>query len=374
MKQTVGGVGRNVAQCLRELGVPAVFIAAVGEDITGRKVLKDLSCTIGKAGNSVKQVESGSTASFIVVLDKFGQHHFEAGDIDCMNQLSVDHLQKFKSTIEQAPLVFMDGNIPDDSMTYLLEICGKAQVPVFFEPTTASLAQRPILLNKLHCLTFASPNIAELVQMSLAVAQSVFFEPTTASLAQRPILLNKLHCLTFASPNIAELVQMSLAVAQSGGVKWNDRQLNMFSDISQLDVVKKVDCLVQLCKPLVHHGPMAAVLVTMGSDGLLVVRKGQPEDSLLPVDKSVARPVSVTHYPVKAVERVVSVSGAGDCLAAAFISAMLAGKSQHYCAAFAQACARATLSEDSTVPELNIESLQKTAEAMADTYTVFESC
>ena len=95
---------------------------------------------------------------------------------------------------------------------------------------------------------------------------------------------------------------------------------------------------------------MQVVVVTMGEGGCLVVRRGAATDPLplhndpspvLDPEDAAAMPCSARHYPVPPPADIVSVNGAGDCFAAAFLASALSGRAQDRAvAAGMQAAAR----------------------------------
>lgn len=92
------------------------------------------------------------------------------------------------------------------------------------------------------------------------------------------------------------------------------------------------------------------LFITLGSLGLMVVRKAAANDKLLnPVNKTEA--VHFRYYETKKVEKLVNVSGAGDCLASAIIAGMLNGYSESKCVSLGFAAANMALQSQSAVPD-----------------------
>lgn len=88
----------------------------------------------------------------------------------------------------------------------------------------------------------------------------------------------------------------------------------------------------------------------MGSAGLLVVRRNSAEEPLLSTKNTMD--VQVRHYRAPDVENLVNVSGAGDCLAAGIIAAMLRGYSEEKSIAVGLDAASAALRTGSAVPSV----------------------
>jgi len=161
----------------------------------------------------------------------------------------------------------------------------------------------------------------------------VLFEPTDLRKARK--LAQSLHfaAVTYASPNKRELA----AMAGSSAIAVNP------------------DEAARQCLPLLQQG-LQVVVVTMGSEGVLVVRRGRPDDPL-PIKNDpvtpIAEKISAVHYPCPLVATdVASVSGAGDCFAAAFVTAFLVhGLPQGNAVASGMQAATHSLRDSSAVPE-----------------------
>ncbi|XP_076307874.1 uncharacterized protein LOC143223603 isoform X2 [Tachypleus tridentatus] len=180
--------------------------------------------------------------------------------------------RQFEETLKEAPLMIFDGNIPVPTMEYLLCLCHEHKIPAWFEPTDIHTAGKPFLL----------PN-------------------------------DMWKVLTYASPNINELRVMHRALS--------DRIINE-TNSTDYDTMFK-EC-VQLSLPFLEH--MHTLVVTLGNKGMLLVTTLEDGNNF-PVRQhpSVIKKgnVRAIFYPPIVPEKVVSVVGAGDCLASGIISGML---------------------------------------------------
>jgi len=103
-------------------------------------------------------------------------------------------------------------------------------------------------------------------------------------------------------------------------------------------------------KPCLH-----ALMVTMGKHGFVIVRKnmnGKADEPLLLQTSQSTDPVVGLHFgpPSTDTSGIISVSGAGDCLASGFLFGVVSGLGVNACAALANACAALSLQSVSTVP------------------------
>nr|XP_054930693.1 pseudouridine-5'-phosphate glycosidase-like [Dermacentor andersoni] len=122
-----GGVGRNVADCLtRLLGGTVRLVSAVGVDRHGEALLQH-NRLLDTSG--VVRVEGARTASYCTVLDDRGDCLFGVGDMDAHRHISPELIGQNEEHIACAPVVVIDGNLPDESISYVLHLCGQRQVP-----------------------------------------------------------------------------------------------------------------------------------------------------------------------------------------------------------------------------------------------------
>lgn len=89
------------------------------------------------------------------------------------------------------------------------------------------------------------------------------------------------------------------------------------------------------------------VIVTLSADGVLIARHADSKESLI---SSVRNDLQIRHYPTSFVEKLVNVSGAGDCLASGIISSMLRGLNEEECVAVGLEAALSSLQAFSAVP------------------------
>ena len=108
------------------------LISAVGADNQGSSILKDN----GHIDTSlVKVLSEKRTATYTAILDNTGDCKFGVGDMAIHDTITRDFVLSLEDDISSAPLLISDGNIPEDSLDCLLELCGKHSVPMFYEPT-----------------------------------------------------------------------------------------------------------------------------------------------------------------------------------------------------------------------------------------------
>ncbi|XP_072408342.1 LOW QUALITY PROTEIN: uncharacterized protein [Chiloscyllium punctatum] len=276
VRQSIGGVGRNLADCLSRLGLNPLFISAIGKDDNGEAVLS--FCSHMDTGG-VAVLPGHSTAVYCAVIAANGELSLGLGDMDIHRQITEQYVSKFKEQLQSASLVCLDGNIPASTIHYVCSVAKEHGTPVLFEPTDSIAACKPFESDSWKSLTFTSPNLQELRAMNEALGLPV---PT-----ELPTLMD-------------EVIGVAL-------------------DMSQ---------------PLLKH--LQCVIVTLGHQGVLLCGRSEEGTIFLQPKKAskiVPGKVCAIHYPAIAVEpkEILNVSGAGDSLAAGIIAGILTQQETHTC-------------------------------------------
>ncbi|XP_067906851.1 LOW QUALITY PROTEIN: uncharacterized protein zgc:136858 [Heterodontus francisci] len=274
--QSIGGVGRNLADCLSRLGLNPLFISTIGMDANGEAVLR--FCKHMDTGAMV-MLPGHSTAVYCAVITATGELSLGLGDMDIHRQITEQYVSKFKEQLQSAAFVILDGNIPTSTINYVCSVAKQHKIPVLFEPTDYIAACKPFESDCWKALTYTSPNLMELRAMNEALGL-----PVPAEL-----------------PSVMDDV-MGVALDMS--------------------------------RPLLEH--LQCVIVTLGEQGVLLC--GRTEEGTISLQpkkapKIVPGKVCAFHYPAIAVEReeILNVSGAGDSLAAGIVAGILTAQETHTC-------------------------------------------
>ncbi|GFR18203.1 pfkB domain-containing protein [Trichonephila clavata] len=177
-----------------------------------------------------------------------------------------------------------------------------------------------------------------------ACIQDVWFEPTDLSRAFRPFQASSKwrSALSYASPNLNELRVMHNIVFGK------DYQLSAGPGDNLEEVL---DESLKLGVPLLD-GQLHTLIVTLGPHGVLLITNLPSEihfptgQEPTPKDK-----VRAVYYSAPKPEKIVSVSGAGDCFAAGMIGCILNGLDPEDCIRAGQRAALLSLTSHLSVPD-----------------------
>jgi len=301
LQSSHGGVGRNVACALARLGQGPRLVSAVGEDREGRDIVREG----GEAGIDTDMVlveKGGSTATYTAVLDSEGDCKFGVGDMGVHAAVTPAYVRGKEAHMGSGSMVVCDGNLGQMTVHTILEICKNSNTPFFFEPTDIRKAVKPLLSPNYAAMTYCSPNLNELNSM----------------------------LSTLPSPP-APLPSLTLSTAAD-----------------------HVQSIASAATSLLSHYKLGVVLVTLSECGVVLVRRGS-HTSPLPTKQNMeyGAGVSAVWYPCTSpCTSVVSVSGAGDCLSAGFISGVLKGLGQAGAVSAGMQAARISCGVSAAVPDI----------------------
>lgn len=132
----LGGVGRNVAANLAQLGVNTNFVTVYGNDQNGQTFKTDaLQRGINIAYS--QQVMDEKTAVYLYINRPNGERYIGLDDMEINHHLSPQFLQRALASINQSQSVIIDSNLPVASIRWLYD---HVQVPMFAKAVSVDKA------------------------------------------------------------------------------------------------------------------------------------------------------------------------------------------------------------------------------------------
>jgi len=158
IRTSFGGVARNVAENLARLGQAVNLLTVVGEDQNGEQLIQKI-VEAGVNVEAIKRTSLHPTGTYLGVVNTGGELQVALDDMRAITLLSPDYLKQHEHLFREASLLFVDANLPNDSLRTAISLARAAHLPVCADPTSAGLAVKlKPYLSKLHILT---PNSAE---------------------------------------------------------------------------------------------------------------------------------------------------------------------------------------------------------------------
>lgn len=149
-----GGKGANQAVAVARLGYPCVLLGAVGDDVFGQDLLRNLEaygvavCHVltvpGPSGTASIAVSSSAENSIIVTPGS-------------NTQVTTKYLADNASLLREAGMVLAQLEIPLDTVEWLARFCAENQVPLMLDPAPA----RALSASLLEKVDWFTPNQTE---------------------------------------------------------------------------------------------------------------------------------------------------------------------------------------------------------------------
>ncbi|KAJ7212852.1 hypothetical protein O6H91_Y476000 [Diphasiastrum complanatum] len=289
-----GGVGRNVAECITKLGVPAFLISVVGQDMAGQLLVAHW-LSLGLSIEGVQQCAECVTPVVSAVFDTKGELATAVADVTALEEhMTPKWICQFVDIIQSAPVMMVDANLMPNVLEAACSLAREANVPIWFEPVSVPKSVRATGLLK-YQITFASPNKAELISMAENLTCSVKGMMSQGSLSTKT-----------GSARVKEIVwklRHHIYVLLATGMKY--------------------------------------IVLTLGKHGVVLCSTRNN-----PIEPK----VMCVHLPALP-STVVSLSGAGDCLVAGTMAALSGNCDLVRSLAYGVAVARLAVQSDSNVPE-----------------------
>ncbi|MBS4535385.1 winged helix-turn-helix transcriptional regulator [Clostridium sp. D2Q-14] len=150
IKLSVGGVGRNIAENLSLLGVKVNLISAVGDDIYGRKILKELQIS-NLSTENILVTDKYSTSTYLSILNNDGDMNVAISSMDIFNEITIDFLRKKTGLIGISKCIVLDTNLPKESIDYIVNYYKTKDIFIDTVSTTKALKIKDII-GKFHTI------------------------------------------------------------------------------------------------------------------------------------------------------------------------------------------------------------------------------
>jgi pseudouridine kinase len=158
VRNSVGGVARNIAENLARLEVETVLLTAVGRDTAGRRVIKKcegagIECT------HIRAVSGARTGTYMALLTPAGDLITAISDFEVMQSVDPDYLIGHEHLFAEAEMIVIDATLSQPALATVFDLAGRYQVKVCVDPTTPALAVNLcVYLDRIYMI---SPNAAE---------------------------------------------------------------------------------------------------------------------------------------------------------------------------------------------------------------------
>lgn len=139
--RTSGGVARNIAENLAQLGAAASLMTIVGDDPEGQRLLDDCTrCGIDVGLSIVMPGES--TGTYTVVLDQAGEMVVALAGMQIFDRFVSGMLASRWSAVAAAEWVMTDTNVTEEALRYAIERCREERLRLCINPVSAAKVKK----------------------------------------------------------------------------------------------------------------------------------------------------------------------------------------------------------------------------------------
>ncbi|KAM1006322.1 hypothetical protein ACFX14_003160 [Malus domestica] len=326
----LGGVARNVAECMSKLGAKPFMISALGLDMAGNLLLEHWKSS-GLSMEGILKHQNVETPVVCNILDVHGEVAAGVASVEALEKfLTSEWIQQFKYSICSAPMLMIDANLNLSALKASCQLAAESKIPVWFEPVSVAKSRRINSISKY--VSFASPNEDELVAMANALSGGNVFSPIERDSSRN-------QCST---ETLFHMLKPAIWVLLEKGIK--------------IVVVTVGSNGVFLCS---KGGPSFMRTVCKGNKPYVsnaelfnTVTASCPSNTFSnPSDSDKSSFLFAVHFPALPAS-VVRLTGAGDCLVGGTVASICAGLDVMQSLAVGIAASKAAVEAEANVPRV----------------------
>lgn len=206
VRNSVGGVARNIAENLARLEVETILLTAVGKDAAGRRVVRKCEAA-GINCDFVRTIPGARTGTYLALLTPEGALMAAVSDFSVIESVDVDYLQSHQHLFEEAAMVVIDATLSQAALATVFDLADRYQVRVCVDPTNPTLAVP--LCEYIPRMYMVSPNAAETTALC-GLADPAHDHETATNAARRLVSMG-------AKVAVVTLGERGLAYADGSG-------------------------------------------------------------------------------------------------------------------------------------------------------------
>ncbi|WP_085522730.1 carbohydrate kinase [Tuberibacillus sp. Marseille-P3662] len=165
VRQSSGGISRNVAENLGRLGCHVSLMTLIGDDRDGKWLLDETK----RHGVDVSQclaMNQEKTGTYTSILNDTGEMVLAVADMKVYDQFSIGFIEARWSHLASSNIIFADANLPEASLTYLINRCANEQLSLWVHTVSAPKALKlPSHLQGIDVLVATRDEVAALTEM-----------------------------------------------------------------------------------------------------------------------------------------------------------------------------------------------------------------
>jgi pseudouridine kinase len=158
VRNSVGGVARNIAENLERLSVQTVLLTAVPRDLVGKRIIRH-SKSSGINCKYVRGIANARACGFVTLLRQDGEPLVSIADYGIMDFVDARYLRHHETLFANARMIVIDATLTEEALATVFDLAETYGVRVCADPTSPMLAGK--LCDYLDKLYLVTPNAAE---------------------------------------------------------------------------------------------------------------------------------------------------------------------------------------------------------------------
>ncbi|MBZ0298886.1 MAG: carbohydrate kinase family protein [Anaerolineae bacterium] len=200
VRNSVGGVARNIAENLARLEVETILLTAVGKDNAGRRVIHKCE-DAGINCARVQTIPQARTGTYLALLTPKGDLMTAISDFAVIQHVNSDYLRSHEDLFAEAAMVVLDATLSPDALATAFELTTRHQVRICVDPTTPALALN--LCQYIDQMYMVSPNAAETTALCGLEDPAHDYESATNAARQLVAMGAKVAVVTLGEKGLA---------------------------------------------------------------------------------------------------------------------------------------------------------------------------
>ena len=136
---SLGGVCRNIAECMARVGVNTKFISILGNDETGKRIMEHSKIMNYDMSESLI-IEGGNTPTYMAILDENGEMVSAVVDMKIMDIFTTDFIDEKAEIIKNSEYLILGADRPD-IVEHITKIF-KDDTKLILDPVSAAKAKK----------------------------------------------------------------------------------------------------------------------------------------------------------------------------------------------------------------------------------------
>lgn len=171
LKESAGGIGRNIAENLTKLGVKTELISITGGDGRSTFILNHCHCAEISTENFLI-IKEGRASTYMGILDERANRLQAFADTSILKLLTPKFLNSKSQLLRNSKIIYFDTGFTDELADFVFD--NFSDKPIYMSPLSISMHQTRKHLSKIHTLCINFEDVCYLTDKKLCSPTEIF--------------------------------------------------------------------------------------------------------------------------------------------------------------------------------------------------------